>query len=97
MNYRLDLWLKSDLTPEQIKKELRDLEEEFNGTAGDKTTFKSENQGKRKLAYRIKGQSDGYFLVLSLNASRIGSDFATFLNRRPSVLRYLLTKLKVEK
>ena len=87
MKYELLLWFKGDLGPEELKKEIKELTS-FIGEA------KVETRGKKKLAYKIKGQNEGHQLLITyeLDGKKDG-EFKTFLTRNENVLRYLITKL----
>ena len=89
MTYELFVWLKPDLSSDQVKKEVKDMEEFIK----DVKKLQSENLGRKKLAYKIKGFEEGIQLGIKLecNPERI-SDLSIYLNRDDSVLRYLITK-----
>jgi small subunit ribosomal protein S6 len=89
MTYEVFTWLKPDLTADQVKKEIKEVEEFLK----DAATVVAENLGKRKLAYKIKGYEDGIQINLRLEC-KTGKlpELPVFLNRKDSVLRYLLTK-----
>ena len=89
MTYELFVWLKPDLSGEQVKKEIKDFETLIK--PGGK--LQSNVAGKRKLAYKIKGFEEGVQvnLILDCNESEVAS-LSVYLNRQANVLRYLLTK-----
>ena len=91
MKYELLLWLKGNLGAEEVKKEIKDL-------AGFIGEAKVENRGRKKLAYKIKGQVEGYQLIIiyELDGQKDG-EFKTFLTRNENVLRYLITKISSTK
>lgn len=94
MFYEMFVWLKSDLTPDQVKKELKDVE----GLLEDCKKFQVDNLGRKKLAYKIKGLEDGVQLNIEVDCkpeSILG--LSTYLNRSDSVLRYMVTKLGASK
>ena len=66
-------------------------------TAGGKIT-KEENEGKKRLAYSIKGQDFGiyYFFVVSL-PSDAPKKISTAANISDEVLRYMLVRVDEQK
>ena len=55
---------------------------------------KKENTGLKDLAYEIKGLSKGDFWIFDIEAEKNlkFNEFNIFLNREPSVIRYLILK-----
>lgn len=86
MNYQVFVWFKPNTALDQVKKEIKDIESHLSGCA----KVQSENLGKSRLAYKIKGFEEGIQVIFRLDceAGRI-PELATFLNRHESVLRYL--------
>ena len=89
MSYDLFVWLRPDLSGEQVKKEIKDFESQLKPGG----QLQSSVAGKRKLAYKIKGFEEGIQLNLTLDCDENEvADLSVYLNRQANVLRYLLTK-----
>ncbi|MCL5004021.1 MAG: 30S ribosomal protein S6 [Patescibacteria group bacterium] len=86
MKYEIFIWLKPDLTADEHKKEIKQLKELL-------PQVEVEDLGKRKLAYVVKGLTEGHELHLKFEAETAAiGEITASLNRRTNVLRYLLTK-----
>lgn len=88
-NYKVVLLLKSDLTKEK-KKTLLESIEKISGIKSAKT----EELGERKLAYTIKREKKGDFVVLNLEGESVASDFEKRLLITENVLRHLTVRTK---
>lgn len=90
MKYELFLWLKPNLAPDQVKKEIKGFED-FLLPDGK---IELRNLGKKKLSYKIKGFEEGIEMQGKIDCppGKV-QEFKTMLNRNEAVLRYLLIKL----
>lgn len=94
MLYEMFVWLKSDLTSDQVKKELKDVE----SLLKDCKKFQVDNLGRKKLAYKIKGLEEGVQFNIEVDCKPESVlDLSTHLNRSAPVLRYMVTKLGASK
>ena len=86
--YRLVVVLKSD-----IKKETKDsLFADFQRWIGTVSDAKTNSLGDRKLAYPIKKQRTGEYVVMNFKADTVATDLNAQMNRNENVLRYLLVR-----
>lgn len=87
-DYKLVVILKSDL-----KKERRDqLLSDFQGWIGEIDSPKTNTLGDRKLAYPIKKERTGEFVVMNFAAKTIPTDVDNKMRMQEDVLRYLLVR-----
>ena len=88
--YELMTIAKSELTDEGAKElatQVQDLVKSFDGKI-----IKDDFWGKRKLAYEIKHDSEGYYDVVTFElSSEALLKFKQKLNLVPNILRYLVT------
>lgn len=94
VNYEMMLMLYPDLGEKGTKtalKEITELLASFDGKITEEDVW-----GVRDLAYTIKKQDQGYYLVwlLQMPGKHI-SEFEKALNINPQVMRYLITKTPV--
>jgi small subunit ribosomal protein S6 len=84
----------SPKTDEKDKEALIEKIESQVESMGGKAT-KKEKYGLKELSYKIKGNSKGEFWIFDVEATKnlAMQDFQLFLNRDPSVIRYLLLKV----
>lgn len=95
MNYELLLWLKPDLSNDEIKKEALDLEK-FSASGGA-AEIKIENLGRAKLAYLIKHFREGIKLLVNLESGpQKIKELLVSLKTNENVLRYLITRLPMQ-
>ncbi len=88
--YELMTIAKSELTDQGAKElatQVQDLIKSFDGKI-----IKDDFWGKRKLAYEIKHDSEGYYDVVTFELSTEALlKFKQKLNLVPNILRYLVT------
>ncbi|MDP3980180.1 MAG: 30S ribosomal protein S6 [Chlamydiota bacterium] len=90
--YEIMLILEPSLEEEQVEKILSDIEQWVESEDGK--IEKKELQGKRALAYSIKGYQDGIWVLLNLSlASKSVKVLEKKLHLLPSVVRFLLINL----
>lgn len=97
-SYELALVLKTSLSEGQ-KKKLIDTVKGWLKAASDKErdvkVEKEDELGQKLLAYTIKHEKDGYFVLLHLSCeSGIPSDFEKKVLTQEGVLRHLLVRKK---
>ncbi len=86
MEYEIFIWLKGSLGAEQVRDEAKLLEKSLNGSL--------ESLGRSRLAYKIKGLTEGHKFkgLVKIDRAKV-AEAKTVLNRNENVLRYLLTKV----
>lgn len=91
-NYEIMLLLSSEIGEEGAKKELNDLHSLISSSGGK---LKNENFiGLKELAYTIKKQDHGFYIVLNLELpTEKTSEFEKLFNINNAILRYLLLKV----
>ncbi|HVT01146.1 MAG TPA: 30S ribosomal protein S6 [Patescibacteria group bacterium] len=87
-NYQLVLLLKSDLKKDQKDK----LIEEVKGMMGQVKDEKLESIGEKKLAYPIKNQRCGEYVVFNFTADNLAPEYNKKLLIRDEILRHLLVR-----
>jgi small subunit ribosomal protein S6 len=87
-NYKLVLLLKSDLKREQKDK----LLEEIKKWIGEAKNEKVESIGERKLAYPIKRERKGEYVVVNFETERVDDGLNKKLIIRDEILRHLLVR-----
>lgn len=94
--YELMTIIKNDLGEEKAKKLSSDISELITSLGGKVT--KADFWGKRKLAYEIKHDTEGYYDVINfdLNADKVLT-LKKKLNLMQEVVRYLITAVDAEK
>ncbi len=89
-NYEIMYILKADLTADARN----ELIERLNGilTSNGATVNKvDESMGLRDLAYEIKKEKQGYYVVLNVTADeKATSEFSRLVKINPNVLRHLI-------
>jgi ribosomal protein S6 len=97
--YELVLVLRPSLKEADRKKLLETVKEQL----GKVKIAKEHDWGQKALAYSIKKEDAGYYIMMQLEAADpkgsemqdvIPADFETRLNRNNSVIRHLLLKTK---
>lgn len=91
-NYEIMLLLSSEIGEEGAKKELDDLHNLISSSSGK---LKNENFiGLKELAYTIKKQDRGFYVVLNLELpTEKTSEFEKLFNINNAILRYLFLKV----
>ncbi len=84
--YKAVLILKSDLKKDQKDTLMGDLK----SWIGNVTDEKIDSLGDRKLAYPIKKQKTGEYVVMQFSAPTIPTDVNAKIQMNESILRYLL-------
>lgn len=87
-DYKLVVVLKSDLKKENKDQILTDIK----SWIGEMKDEKIENLGDRKLAYPIKRQRTGEYMVVNFDAATIPTDLNNKMRMQEDVLRYLLVR-----
>ncbi|HVZ66705.1 MAG TPA: 30S ribosomal protein S6 [Patescibacteria group bacterium] len=87
-NYQLVLLLKSDLKKDQKDK----LFDEVKKIMGDVKEDKVESIGEKKLAYPIKSQRSGEYVVINFATDNVTSDYNKKLLIKDEILRHLLVR-----
>ncbi len=87
-DYKLVLVLKSDLKKERRDKVMADVK----SWIGEMSESKTDSMGDRKLAYPIKKQKTGEYVVMDFSAESIPTDVDSKMNMSEEVLRYLLVR-----
>jgi small subunit ribosomal protein S6 len=91
-NYELMLVVNPTLTEEGLSATLTGLSQFLLGLGA--TISENKQLGKRRLAYPIKHQGEGYYFLLHFQAkAEVGPQLETRLNILEEVLRYLLVVL----
>lgn len=92
VKYELMLIFFPDLGEEAINKEIEELAKHLAADSGE--IFHKDIWGLRNLAYKIKKQSEGYYVVLNftLPPTKI-SELEKSLTIDPAVIRFLITKI----
>lgn len=94
--YELMTIIKIELGEEKAKEASKKVQELIVSLGGK--VLKSSFWGKRKLAYEVKHQTDGFYDVINfeINAEKV-STLNAKLKLLPEVLRYLVTAVDAEK
>lgn len=87
-DYKLVVILKSDLKKERKDKLLSDMQ----SWIGEVKSQKTDSLGDKKLAYPIKKERTGEYLVMDFEANTIPTDFDDKIRMQEEVLRYLLVR-----
>jgi len=88
-NYELMLVINSALTEERLNAVVEGITRFIIGLDG--IVSETRMLGKRRLAYPIKHQTDGYYVMVHFKAkSSVGPQLETRLNILEEILRYLL-------
>jgi len=94
-NYEITYIVHPDLDETAFKK-LNDLVSSWIKDGGGKIT-KSDIWGKRKMAYAIRKQDEGQYVLLQVEMARsFGSELERQLGLQESVLRYLIVAVEAE-
>lgn len=86
--YQLVLLLKSDLSKTAKDKVLTEAKK----TLGKISKEKVESLGEKKLAYVIKGNQKGEYVLLNFESELIPKEFEKAINIVENILRYLLIR-----
>ena len=90
-NYEIMYILKADLSEEARKEKMAALEKILTDK-GASVTATDESLGLRELAYPIKDESKGYYVVLKVSMDKAAIDeFNRLVRIDSSVLRHLIT------
>lgn len=90
--YELTLILKPDLEEKEQKKVLEKLKKTIEAKKRAKVE-KVDSWGKRRLAYEVKGQKEGWYYLLSLLAtSEIFSELEKEMKLDENIVRYLILR-----
>ena len=88
--YEVMYILKADLD-DAARKETMDKLASIITTNGGKVEKTDESMGLRELAYPIKEQTKGYYVVLSVSMDNVAiNEFNRLVRINPSVLRHLI-------
>ncbi len=87
--YKLALLLKSDIKKDAKAKLLEDLQK----TIGDVKETKINEIGEKKLAYIIKKEKKGDYLVIEFSADKINADADKRIGVKEEILRHLLIRV----
>jgi len=94
-NYELTYIIHPDLDESAFKK-LNDLIASWIKDGGGKIT-KTDVWGKRKMAYAIRKQGEGQYVLLQIEMDpSFGSELERQLGLQESVLRFLIVAVEVE-
>ena len=90
-NYEIMYILKADLSEEDRKAKIAALEKILSDN-GATVTATDESFGLRELAYPIKDETKGFYVVLKVTMDKTAIDeFNRLVRIDPSVLRHLIT------
>ena len=90
-NYEIMYILKADLAEEARKDKMATLEKILTDN-GATVSATDESLGLRELAYPIKDETKGYYVVLKVSMDKTAIDeFNRLVRIDPSVLRHLIT------
>lgn len=87
-NYKLVLLLRSSIKKEEKEKLFSSISKWVATSKNDK----QESLGDKKLAYPIKKELKGEYVVMNFDANTIPKDFAKRVVNQEGVLRHLLIK-----
>ncbi len=87
-NYQLVLLLKRDLKKEAKEKLLGDLKKLLGSVKNEKVDF----LGEKKLAYPIKSERSGEYIVMNFESDKVSDDLANRLLIKDEILRHLLVR-----
>lgn len=91
VNYELMLIFFPDLGEAGIKKEFGEISEHLSSNSGK--IFHEDVWGNRDLAYKIKKQTQGYYIVINFSyPPEKVAELEKGLNINPAVVRYLIIK-----
>ncbi|HBG16276.1 MAG TPA: 30S ribosomal protein S6 [Firmicutes bacterium] len=80
------------LDEENLEKAIARVEEVIKNGAGEIT--KLDRWGKRRLAYEVKGFTEGFYLLIEMNApSSTSQELDRVLRISDDVIRYLIIRL----
>lgn len=88
-SYRLVLLLKSDLKKDKKDKLMSDIKK----WAGEIKEEKVSEIGERKLAYPVKRERRGDYLLLEFKADTVKGDLEKRIQIQDEVLRHLLVRV----
>ena len=88
--YEIMYILRADLD-EATRKEAMDKLADISTDNGGKVEYTDESMGLRELAYPIKEQTKGYYVVLKVSMDNVAiNEFNRLVRINPSVLRHLI-------
>ena len=87
-NYQLALLLRRDLKKEAKEKLLEDLKKFLGSVKNEKI----DSLGEKKLAYPIKSERSGEYIVMNFESDRVSDDLANRLLIKDEILRHLLVR-----
>lgn len=88
-SYKLVLLLKSELKKTESEKLLEDVRKWIGKIDKEKVT----DIGEKKLAYPIKKERKGNYLLLEFSTDKVGDGFDKRLMLADSILRHLLIRV----
>lgn len=86
--YQLVLLLKSNLKKDDKEKLFADIKKWIGAPKSEKI----DSLGERKLAYSIKGERAGEYLVFNFETETVNTDLVKRLQMREDIIRHLLIK-----
>ncbi len=90
-DYELTLVIDPDLTGDDQKKQITKIKKIIEDSKGK--VEKTNDWGKRELAYPIKKKNEGYYFLLVVKLSeKLPAELDNKLKLEESLLRYLLVK-----
>ena len=93
-NYEIMFIVRPTLTEEEIKKVAKNFENVL--TTNDYNVTKVKEMSQRELAYEIKKFKNGYYYVMTLEASddKAINEFDRLAGISSDIIRHLITKLE---
>jgi len=92
-DYELTLVVSPDLIPEKQKEQLEKIKKIISGLKGE--VKKTEEWGKKQLAYPIKKSEMGYYFLWEIQLpEKFLADFNQKLRIEEGLLRYLIVKIE---
>lgn len=93
--YEIMFIIRTDVPPEDVDKLLAQMEGVVKTAGG--TVQKVEKMGIRKLAYRVSGQRDGFYVLFTLEGSGDAvKEFERRLKVTDAVIKYLTVRVDEE-
>jgi small subunit ribosomal protein S6 len=93
--YEIIFVVRPDVPEEDVDKLIAQMEGVVTGTGG--TLEKTEKMGRRRLAYRVGGQREGFYVLFSLEGSGdTVKEFERRLKVTDSVLKFLSVRVDEE-
>jgi small subunit ribosomal protein S6 len=89
--YEICLILQSTLTPEEADQSADKVQEILRNNGGEVT--KIDRWGKRRLAFPIQKQNDGYYFIINLKAdSTCMTEAKRLLKLMPETMRFMTVR-----